>query len=282
HFGCNIKYAAPKKGFMLWDGDRWKKDEANEVLNYAKELSVVELHNLDARYMVDGEVPDEDKDAYYAARGAITNKLRSQGGINACIKMTETHPAIVTLARNFEVQTLLYNVPGLTLDLTTPTERARKPRREDLQVRQASVLYDPEATCPTWEKFIRSIMCDDDEMVRYLQRWCGYALSGEIREKKFIVLLGVTDTGKTTMMNTLLDIWGEYAVVASMSTFMVKPSGAPTNDIARLEGARIVSASEAKGTQELSEDVVKLITGGGRVVSRFMFCENFEYLPQSI
>src|SRR5262249_36203332 len=156
--------------------------------------------------------------------------------------------------------------PNNTLHLSDKMERAKTPQRGDLLTQQASVKYDPKAECPIWEKFILDIMCGDEEMARYLQRWCGYALSGSIQEKKFAVLVGETDTGKTTMMNVLLDIFGEYARVASMSTFMVRANGAPTNDIARLEGARLVSASEAKGSQELSEDVVKLITGGGRVV----------------
>jgi putative DNA primase/helicase len=265
---------------MLWAGDRWLKDERNQVWNYAQELSVVCLQELDRTFKVDGKVPEENEDTYKALRAQIINRLRSHGGVTACIKMTAAHPDIACLARDFDVQTLLFNVPNNTLDLADRMERAKTPRRGDLLTQQAPVKYDPKATCPTWEKFILDIMCGDEEMARYLQRWCGYALSGEIREKKFIVLLGETDTGKTTMMNALLDIWGEYARVASMSTFMVKPNGAPTNDIARLEGARLVSASEAKGTQELSEDVVKLITGGGRVVSRYMYGENFEYLPQ--
>jgi putative DNA primase/helicase len=279
YFGRNIKHTA-EKGFMLWDGNKWIKDNKNRVMNYAQELSVVCLRELDKQFKVDGKVPEDDKDAYNALRGQIINRLRNHGGINACIKVTATLPEISCNATDFDAQPWLFNVPGWTLHLSDTRERAHIPTQKDLLTQQASVKYDPKATCPTWEKFLLDIMCQDEEMVRYLQRWCGYALSGSIREKKFVVMLGETDTGKTTFMNVLLDILGDYGRVASMSTFMTKPNGAPTNDIARLAGARLVSASEAKGSQELSEDSVKVITGGGRVVSRLMYEELFEYIPQ--
>ena len=50
------------------------------------------------------------------------------------------------------------------------------------------------ADCPEWTKFLYTIMAEDDEMVRFIKRMCGYCLTGSTREQ---ALFFATASGKT-------------------------------------------------------------------------------------
>ena len=59
---------------------------------------------------------------------------------------------------------------------------------------------------------------------------------------------------------------------------MVKRGGA-TNDLARLRGARFVTAVETDLDAQLAEVLIKRITGGDTVTARYLYKEFFEFLP---
>lgn len=61
---------------------------------------------------------------------------------------------------------------------------------------------------------------------------------------------------------------------------MVRKNDGIPNDIARLKGARFVSAVEAEKGQRLAESLVKQLTGGDRITARFMRAEFFEFTPE--
>jgi putative DNA primase/helicase len=81
------------------------------------------------------------------------------------------------------------------------------------------------------------------------------------------------------MVNVMRAVMGDYAVEADFSTFVEQPPEKPRPDLARLAGARLVYAEENKEGARLSEAVVKNLTGGGKVVARFLYGREFEYTP---
>src|SRR5262249_54371075 len=52
------------------------------------------------------------------------------------------------------------------------------------------------------------------------------------------------------------------------------------NDVARLKGARFVSAIEAEDGRRLAEALIKQMTGGDTMTARFLYGEFFEFLPE--
>ena len=128
--------------------------------------------------------------------------------------------------------------------------------------------------------FLQRVFDGDNELIDYIQRAVGYTLTGSIREQVFFVLHGTGSNGKSTFIETLRVLLGDYAKHTPFDTFLIKRDGGIPNDVARLCGARLVTACEADAGKRLSESLVKSLTGGDTITARFMRQEFFEFSPQ--
>jgi putative DNA primase/helicase len=117
-------------------------------------------------------------------------------------------------------------------------------------------------------------------MVRFLQQWCGYSLTGDVREHALLFVFGAGGNGKSVFLNTVLGILGDYATTAGMDTFSASRSDRHPTDLAALRGARFVSASESEEGRPWAEARIKAMTGGDRIAARFMRRDFFSYRPQ--
>jgi putative DNA primase/helicase len=76
-----------------------------------------------------------------------------------------------------------------------------------------------------------------------------------------------------------MHILGDYATSAQTETFMKQAGTTINNDLARLRGMHFVITTEAEQGKKLSESLIKQITGNDRITARFLFSENFTFLP---
>jgi putative DNA primase/helicase len=136
------------------------------------------------------------------------------------------------------------------------------------------------ADCPIWTRFLTESAGGDAELVRFLQQWCGYSLTGAIREHALVFVYGGGGNGKGVFMNTVSGIMGEYATMAAMDTFTASRSDKHPTDLARLKGARLVTASETEKGHSWAEARIKALTGGDKIAARFMRQDFFEFQPQ--
>lgn len=143
-----------------------------------------------------------------------------------------------------------------------------------------NVEFDEKAKCPEWLSFLDQIFLGDKELIEYMQRLIGYSLTGEITEQIMVFLIGGGSNGKSTFINIIKDLMGEYGKQAKSDTFIKKKETGANNDIARLVGSRFVSAIESEDGEVLSEAFVKQITGGEPVLARFLRQEYFEFIPE--
>jgi putative DNA primase/helicase len=123
-------------------------------------------------------------------------------------------------------------------------------------------------------------MAEKPELIKFLQRSIGYALTGSTREQVLFFLYGTGANGKSTFIETCRNLLGDYAQQSEFDTFVTKKNDGPRNDIARLKGARLVAAVEAAQGRQLDENVIKQVTGGDTVTARFLYHEHFEFVPQ--
>ena len=171
----------------------------------------------------------------------------------------------------------LLNVENGTLDLRTGQLHRHRP--DDLITKVAPVHYDPEAVCPTWDMFLKRIMAGDEALVHYLQKIFGYSLTGVAREQCIFLAYGGGANGKSTAITAVTSVIGAYAQHTPTETLLVKRNDGIPNDVARLHGARLVTAAEAECHRRLAEALVKQLTGGDKIAARFLHGEWFEFTP---
>jgi putative DNA primase/helicase len=153
-------------------------------------------------------------------------------------------------------------------------------RREDLCTKIVRVDYDSTAACPLFDGFLNRIMSNNVELVSFVRRAIGYSLTGSIKEQCFFIAYGSGQNGKTTFFEPVRKLLGDYAKTADSSLLLIKNGNSIRNDVARLAGARFVSTSETEAGRILAEALVKQLTGGDTITSRFLYREFFEFTSQ--
>ncbi|MER5886829.1 phage/plasmid primase, P4 family [Streptomyces sp. NPDC001941] len=249
-----IKFA-PGLGFYVWTGRVWKQSRVKVRQ---------EIHRMGAALMVAGK-PDKAKPFTMTTR--IDNLLTE----------LESVPNVHVSADEFDARPDLLSFENGTVDLRTG--QLREHRKEDMLTVCLPVRYDPLAKAPRWEAFLREIFPAFPELVPYMQRMCGYGITGHTSEQCFMVAWGKGANGKSVLLDTLTEVFGQITKTTPFATFEEKGSGGIPNDIAALRGARLVMASEGEAGKAMSEAVLKRVTGKDKITARFLRQEFFTFAP---
>lgn len=167
--------------------------------------------------------------------------------------------------------------PGGTVDLRTGTIR---PNRPDDLIIKATATTPKEMPTPVWDRFLHDATRGDIEFQRYLRRLLGYFCTGDTREHVVAFIYGLGGNGKSVFANTISAILSEYVVTAAMETFTASKWDRHPTELARLYGARLVTASETEEGRAWAESRIKQLTGGDPIAARYMRRDFFEFNPQ--
>lgn len=268
YFGSYIKHTK-ELGWLAWDGKRWLSDEAR-VTEFAKRvvLSLYEEAYIAANTRLEARRKE-------LARHA--DRSESRRALESMVAVAQSNPTIRISAENLDRNPDLLNVSNGTIDLRSGELCPH--RQTDLISKLVPIEYDPQAKAPEFEKFVSEVFAEKEELINYIQRLFGYTLTGHTREQMFGLCWGEGSNGKTTLLERLKTIMGEYAVSSPADTFMPRKPGAPTNDLARLAGKRLVIAVETSEGRRLDEEIIKKLTGGDTVSARFLNREFFDFSP---
>jgi putative DNA primase/helicase len=265
--GTDLHYCYPWKQWLTWQGKRWMPDESGEIFRRAKKT---------ARAIATKETEGAD-DTTFKKLISWSQQTLNEQRLQRMVKNAQSEPGVAVLPDQFDCDPWLLNCENGTLDLHT--SELRKHRRSDFITKLCPVSYDPAAQCPLWEAFVRKIFDDQADLIWFMQKALGSALTGDTREEKVFLLHGVGANGKTTLLETFRTLLNDYARQADFTTFLHKDKDSVRTDLARLRGARFVSAVEAEQGRRLAEVVVKQMTGQDTVTARQLFQAEFEYKP---
>jgi putative DNA primase/helicase len=192
-------------------------------------------------------------------------------------EFSRADPVMSRTAMSWNNDAFLLGTPEGTVDLMTG--RQRPSDAKDMVNRATAVAPAHTSACPLWMKFLKQATAGDVGLVRFLQQVCGYALTGDTREQALFFIHGPGGNGKGVFLNTISRIMGDYAATATMDVLVSTRSGGATTDLAMLNGARLVSASETEDGQPWAEARIKRMTGGDPITARFMRQDNITFYP---
>ena len=267
--GQDIRYNYLNRKWYFWDGCRWRVDDCGEVERRAKR-GVGEIYR---------EAAETDNLKRREALGQHALRSEESRHIRAMVSLAQSEPGIPVLPRDFDADPWLLNCANGTVDLRTGELRAHD--RADLLTCLSPVSYDLEAGCPIFEKFVYQIQANNIRVYDFLQRALGYALTGSTQEQCLFILWGSGANGKSTLINLVTRLLGNYARNTPVETLLAKKqSGEIPTDVARLDGPRFVMAKEVDRGRRLSESLIKELTGQDTVTARFLYGEYFDFIPK--
>ena len=271
-FRGNIRYSYTRRKWMYWTGKVWHYDDTGEIKKLA-DLIVDDLKR-DAFREEDEEI--REKKLRFAYRTANSN-----GKVNM-IKETEHLEGIPLLIDELDCYVDYLNTQNGIVNM----------RNGELIPHDMSFMMSKICNCEydatsgkkpeRWLKFLSEVCNGDKDLVRYLQKCVGYSLTGSVKEQCAFFLYGLGNNGKSTFLETISDMLGDYASNAQPDTIMMKKFGdnGAGSDIARLRSARLVTTEEPTEGVRLNEGLIKQLTGGGKVTCRFLYGDEFEYAPE--
>lgn len=273
YFKPIARFNADRGIWYVYDGQVWQPDEnALAVAELAKKLA-------DDLYSFALQIKDEDTRNRYIKR---VQKLQLRKHRKTMVEDAKSvYPVRMSL---FDSSKYLFNCENGTLDLNTLSFRAHNPG--DFITKISPVTYDPEASCPRWDQFVDEVMQSRSSVSRYLQKAVGYSLTGDTSLECLFIMYGpTTRNGKTTTIETILRLMGEYGRSAKpdmlASNFRGPSNGAPSEDVARLAGARFVGISEMEQKLTINASLTKQLTGNNRITARFLHENSFEFQLQA-
>ena len=281
-----LRYAAQRGRWYHYDGSAWREDTGDLRAAALLKRLVQLLEKLSAE--VEGK--DHKKAIWQRLNRLYTLRVRQD-------ILRDARTVHTVRMDEFDADPWLLNCLNGTLNLRTQTFRPHS--ADDLITNLAPVAYDPAASCPRWDRFVQeitaipetvqlSITADQPDpsaqKLDFLQKALGYALTGDTsRECMFILYGATTRNGKSTLLETISRMLGDYAAVARPETLAVRGNesgGSPNEDIARLRGKRFVTVAEPENTHRFNASLVKRLTGNDTLNARFLHENSFEYQPQ--
>jgi putative DNA primase/helicase len=268
--GPDLRYCHAWKGWLIWDGTRWKSDDSGEIFRRIAE-TVRSIYNEAS------EMPDKESRRAIASWAKSSESRRA---ISAMEGLAQNLTGIPVAIEQLDSDDYLLNCQNGTVDLRTG--KLELPCREHLITKLAPTIYAPEASAELWDRFVCELMLDRLSLVDYLQRSVGYSLTANITEKVVFICHGGGNNGKTTFLETLKTALGDYAGQVLIESLMVQKNSsgnAPSPDIADLRGLRFVTSSESEDGSRLAEGKVKYLTGMNRVKARRLHENGWEFRP---
>lgn len=263
-YGDSVLFDHSRGKWLLWNRAQWEWDENGRVQALAKQSARSIWKEAEG---VDGE-DERKKIGLHAVRSESANK------IDAIVKLARS--AVPVTADRLDADPWLLNCENGTIDLRTGELRPH--RREDRITKISPVRFDPDATSSLWQSFINRIFDGDSALMHFVQRWLGYRLTGDVRVQKLPIFWGEGSNGKSTLLDTVTWIMGDYAGEAPQHLLTERRgSDEHPTEIAGLAGKRLIVASENEKGRKLRVQLMKMLTGNARLTGRFTRRDYFTF-----
>lgn len=255
-YGDQLRFDHSQGMWMIWQDGFWQRDTKQIITDMLRQILVKATARWD---------------------GSDKRKTVKNSFIGGAEKLARADPLISVDGDHWDKDPMLLGGPNTTVCLKGGDVRASKP--SDFITKSCTVA-PAEGDCPHWRQFLTDVTQGDEDLVDFIQVWCGYLLTGLTKEHVLLFIHGPGGNGKSVFLNVIARVLGDYHATAAIDTFTKSRGDRHPTDMAMLCGARSVAVSETEVGSEWSEAKIKLLTGGDSVTARFMRQDFFTFLPQ--
>lgn len=284
----------PALGWLAWDGRRWSRDGAEELVKIAEHDTVRAIQDEADAVAASGLKAEGGRDWVYDEKAGLlySDKIarwgRSSEAANKLGALSKRGaPYFAVSIDRLDADKMRINLRNGTLVVSRKADgdyvdfRPHDPA--DLITKLAPVDYDPEARRPVFDAFLAKVQ-PRSEMRGFIQQWLGLSLTGDTTEQLLAFFYGKGGNGKSVLIDAVSFVAGDYGETVPIETFLdhgkSRGAGQATPDLAILPGVRFLRTSEPEKGSKLAEAMVKLVTGGEPIQARHLNRDFFKFYPQ--
>lgn len=265
----NARYVPELDSWLTWDGNRWTNDTGSQ--------QAMERAKATVRTLKD-EAEQAPNDDYEKKIRQHANASGRSNRIRGLLDLARTDPAISRPAAGLDRDPWLLCTPSGTIDLHNGKLRLND--RVNGITLQSRAAFVHDAKAPLWDATLARSL-PDEETRNYLQRLVGVSLIGQVVEHVLPIPWGAGANGKSTILEAIRQVLGEYATSAPLDLLMQvrRDGGAATPELAALRAKRFVLVSETREDARLAAERVKSITGGDAITARPLYGHPITFQP---
>jgi putative DNA primase/helicase len=267
NYGDNHRYIRDEERWLHWDGRHWNTDIKAQQLSDALEDMRNKLIANQSNYHLK-EIAK--KLANQRSLSQIKKHLESRNELSLLSYDCDSHEHLCALENavyNTDTNQLVYDPVRI---------------RPLFLTRRFPVAYSPDATCPSWEAFLRQIFCADEELIRFVQKAVGLSLSGKVLEEKLFFAYGSGANGKTTFFEVLNRIFGSFHQEID-STILIKSKvqdqRLALENMANLRGIRFATSNEIPERATYNDMIIKQLCSRDMIAAKVVFKSVTPFMP---
>ena len=268
-YGHLLRYNVDNKSWMYYNGQFWQHDTFTQIKLFAE--AVVEEMKQQA---ISNQNPDDVKSLIRNIKRAL-----SSSGKEAMIKEATHISGIPVTNDSFDKDDFLLNTKSGVVNLKNGNIL---PHEKSNMLSKITNFEVSTKKPKRWIKFLNEIFEENQELIKYVQKMLGYALTGSTKEQVMFILLGDGNNGKSLLLEVFERIIGDYGTTSKIDILLDKKmQSVSPGDVARLKGLRTVVTGESELGDKLKESSIKSLTSGlDRIAARFLYGTEFVFNPK--
>jgi len=265
-FKDTMRYLHDEKVWLFWSGSRWCRDTTQECDRRAK-------------VVCDHRVAAVGKDE------AMIQQAKHSGSalaIKSLLRLSQSTLPIASNGGDFDTNLMWFGCANGVIDLTTGALMPPKPSQ--MISLHSPVFYRPDALCPAWETFLSQVFRTTPEVIPFMQRWLGYNLTADVSAQAMVILYGTGMNGKSTMMDVISAIVGDYGIASPQALLIASKNPDPnaaTPELAQLRKKRMSFVNETDSSAPLAGSKMKVVTSTEVFSCRLLHGNNVNFKPSA-
>jgi putative DNA primase/helicase len=280
------------RAWYIWDGRRWKRDEAGAIMNLAEQTAkAISLDFTSEARQLEQEADKKDEADERAEAKAMrkaaararakSEQIQSLKRMEDFVRLASTRPEINRDPATLDANPFFLNCLNGTIDLRAPLDAKPKPHSpHDYITKLCPVDHVPGLADERLDRVVAHVTRNDPDVARYVQDVLGRSIIGNNDLEQFWLWWGPGGSGKGTLLESVKAALGDYCLTAEFQSFIKTAGARVRDDLDRLNEARVVLASEVEKGEQMAAGVVKMMTGNDTVTSRQLYGSYREFRPR--